>query len=120
MKIKREVPGMILVEWRECRYISDDGNDKFVENGLFKKVTNEIIPLIPTSGGVISENCKLWTPDGKLFHAISYKGDLNGWREQIEKGAENLGLITGAIIHEKLVLTTGEYYDIEDCNIEFY
>lgn len=58
--------------------------------------------------------------DGKLFHALSYKGDLNGWRKQIEKGAANLGLITGKIIDNKLILTTGENYNIEDCKIEFY
>ncbi len=120
MKIKREVPGMIPVEWREYRYVSDDGSEHFVKNGLFSRVTNCIEPLIPKSGGVLSENCKLRTPDERLFHALSYKGDLDGWRKQIEKGAECLGLITGEVINEKLVLTTGEVYNVEDCYIEFY
>ncbi|HEM7175227.1 hypothetical protein [Providencia stuartii] len=120
MKISDKAPGAVPVEWREYRYVSDDESNNFVGNGLFNKIINKITPIIPTSGGAISENCKLWTPDGKLFHALSYKGDLNGWRKQIEKGAANLGLITGKIIDNKLILTTGENYNIEDCKIEFY
>lgn len=78
---EREIPGIKPVEWRECRYVSDDGNDNFLRNGLFALIMDNIEPPFPESGGVIIENCKIWLPSGELLHALSYKGDIVGWRK---------------------------------------
>ena len=75
---------------------------------------------IAQSGGVISENCKLWLPTGELFHGLSYKGDIEGWREQIKQGAEQLGLLIGKIYKNKIELLDGRSYALSDCKIEFY
>lgn len=117
---EREVPGVVPVEWREYCYVSDDGCDKFVGKGLFDKLTSQIEPPIPKSGGVMTENCKLWLPSGELLHAISYKGDLDGWRMQIEQGAKILGLFIGKIISGRIVLSDARSYDLSDCTVEFY
>lgn len=117
---ERDIPGTTPVEWREHRYVSDDGNDKFVGKGFFDKLTNIIEPSIPTSGGAITENCKLWLPSGELLHALSYKGDIEGWRKQIEQGAKELGLFTGKIIDNKIILSDNRTYDLSDCRVEFY
>lgn len=122
MKIndKIEIPGITPVEWREYRYVSDDGNDHFIGEGLFISVTNKIKPLIPKSGGAITENCKLWLPSGELLHALSYKGDIEGWRKQIEQGAKELGLFTGKIVGSEIILSDNRHYELASCKIEFY
>ncbi|KFX02454.1 hypothetical protein KP22_18345 [Pectobacterium betavasculorum] len=117
---RREIPGLTPVAWREYRYISDDGRDKFVGNGLFDKVTGKVEPLIPKSGGAMVENCKLWLPSGELFHALSYKGDIEGWRKQIEQGAIQMGLFIGEIVGDKIVLSDGRSYEISACTFEMY
>ncbi|MEC9524985.1 hypothetical protein RCT70_18890, partial [Escherichia marmotae] len=109
---EREIPGITPVEWREYRYVSDDGNDHFVGEGLFIAVINKIEPSIPKSGGAITENCKLWLPSGELLHALSYKGDIEGWRKQIEQGAKELGLFTGKIVGGEIILSDNRHYEL--------
>jgi hypothetical protein len=29
-------------------------------------------------------------PNGDIFEAVSYKGDIEGWRQQLEQGAKAL------------------------------
>lgn len=123
--INRHIPGTIKVEGREYLYISDDGEDFFTKSSrtvkkqsLFDKVTS--LFEIAQSGGVISENCKLRLPTNELFHGLSYKGDIEGWRKQIEQGAEQLGLLTGKISENNIELSDGRIYALSDCKIEFY
>ncbi|MCL6408016.1 hypothetical protein EXT70_20485 [Dickeya dadantii] len=117
---ERDIPGLNPVSWREYRYISDDGENKFVGNGLFERVTGKIEPLIPKSGGAMAENCKLWLPSGELFHALSYKGDIDGWRRQIEQGAIQMGLLTAEIAGGEVVLSDGRNYEVSACKFEMY
>lgn len=123
--INRHIPGTIKVEGREHLYISDDGGGFFAKSSrtikrqsLFDKVTS--LFEIAQSGGVISENCKLRLPTNELFHGLSYKGDIEGWRKQIEQGAEQLGLLTGKISENNIELSDGRIYALSDCKIEFY
>ncbi len=115
---KRYIPGTIKVEGREFLYVADDGKEKFVRNGLFKEVTQKVVPPIPKSGGALSENCRLWLPTGELFHALSYKGDIEGWHKQIINGADLLGLLTGAIINDNIELSDGREFKLSDCKID--
>ncbi|SFD74055.1 hypothetical protein SAMN04489722_1243 [Algibacter lectus] len=116
----REIPGKIIIENSEVKYISDDGNDNFVnnKNGLFDLITSQF--EIAKYGGIISENCKLTLPNGELFHSLSYRGDIEGWREEIDLGAEKLKLITGKVINDKIELSDGRNFKLSDCKIEFY
>ncbi len=119
----RKIPGTIKVEGREFRYISDDGSGVFTNfnrkyDDLFCKVTSQY--EIAKKGGVISENCKLETLDKGIFYGLSYKGDILGWRKQIELGAKKLNLIIGEIIEDKLILSDGRNYNLSDCKCEFY
>ena len=126
MNTERIIPGLPpLEEGREYRYVADDGNDYFVKKSrqsrkqsLFGKITT----LIPISqyGGAMAENCKLWLPTNELFHALSYRGDIDGWRKQIELGAEQLGLLTGKIVEDNIELSDGRVYALSECKVEFY
>ena len=121
----RNIPGTITVEGRAHLSVSDDGEDFFTKRSrsvkrqsLFDRVTS--LFKIAQSGGVISENCKLRLPTHELFHGLSYKGDIEGWRKQIEKGAEHLGLLTGKVSNNSIELSDGRIYALSDCEIEFY
>ena len=117
---KRLIPGETIIEGREVKYISDDGNDNFTnnKNGLFDLITSQF--EIAKHGGIISENCRLTLPNGELFHALSYKGDIEGWREEIYLGAEKLNLITGKIVDGNIELSDGRKFSLSACEIEFY
>lgn len=41
---ERCIPGIIPVEWREYRYIADNGSGHFVRKGLFEKLVSQITP----------------------------------------------------------------------------
>lgn len=124
---KRKIPGMTPFEWKEFRYVSDDGNDGFLskndllqEKGLFERLTEQIDPPIPKEGGAFTENCRLWLPSGELLHALSYHGDREGWRKQIEQGAKQLGLLTGKIVKDEIILSDSRTYLLVQCTVEFY
>ncbi len=117
--MERKIPRTEDYENREVLYILDNDGNSF-EKKIFKKVTNEIIPLIPKNGGVISENCKIVLPTNETFYGLSYKGDITGWRKQIELGAEALGLLTAEINGNEILLSDNRSYILNDCIIEFY
>ena len=48
------------------------------------------------------------------------RGDIQGWRQQIEQGAEHLGLLVGKIVENNIELSDGRSYALSECRIEFY
>jgi len=114
---QRTIPGAVNVEGVEHIYIADDGKNDVTS--LFKKVTRQITPPLAKNGGAVLEGCKLNLPDGMLFHAIAYHGDIAGWREQIEKGAIALGLATAKVNEGKITTTSGDTYLLSGCEVIF-
>ena len=117
--MERNIPGTINIVGREFCYIEDDGKDKFEEE-LFDKVTSPYEFTNAKDGGIISENCKLWIPTNELFHGLSYKGDVDGWRKDIFDGAKKLNLLIGNINGENIELSDGRIYPLTKCKVEFY
>jgi len=115
---ERKIPGTIKVEWREFRYISENGKDNFFK--LFDKLTTIVNPSNAKSGGATTENCKIRLPDGSFFHGLSYKGDIEGWRKDIEQGAQMLNLVIAKIEDDKIEVSDGRLFSLKDCTVEFY
>jgi hypothetical protein len=116
IETKRSVPGTVAVKGREFRYVLDD------ERMPFSKLFHELVVAgkrTATQGGVISENCEVRLPDGAKYQALSYKGDVDGWRADIEHGASALGLPLARIDGGKFVLAGGRTYDLDKCEIIF-
>jgi hypothetical protein len=114
---ERKIPGTSFTEGREYRYIScGDGTDIAV---LFKKVIREVNPPLATNGGAINEGCKVNLPSGECYFAVSYKGDIEGWRQQIEQGAIALGLSVAKVDQDKLLLSDGNEVFLSDCKFQF-
>jgi len=114
---ERTVPGMDPVSGREYWYIEDDGNDDF--DALFVQIVGAE-PVIPTSGGALTGGCELTLPDGRKFHALSYKGDLEGWRKQIHNGARKLGVAAAQLVDKELVFSDASVVPVSDCKARFY
>ena len=85
---------------------------------LFSKIT--CLFFKAKQGGALSENCKIWLPTGELFHGLSYKGDIVGWREGIIEAAIHLGLLTAKIVRENIEISDGRNYALSECKVEFY
>lgn len=113
----RTVPGAVAVEGTVFVYFSDDGKNKFRKQ--FKNITEFTNPPNATSGGVNDRGCKIELPGGQLFHAISYHGDLNGWRKDIEAGAAGLNLTLARIEGDVFVISNGTSISLSECRVEF-
>ncbi|MHA6881641.1 hypothetical protein [Ralstonia pseudosolanacearum] len=113
----RVVPGATSIEGVEIVYFSDDGKNNFRKQ--FESLTMFANPPQATSGGVNERGCKITTPNGVLFHAIGYHGDVDGWREDIETGAKGLQILLRMIDGDRFVVKDGESFRLRDCKIEF-
>lgn len=114
----RTVPGTLSVNGREHWYIEDDGSGDF--DALFSKVVTAAAPPFYKSGGALTGGCELTLPDGRKFHALSYKGDLEGWRKQILYGAERLNVAAACAVNGILVFAEDQAVPIRDCYCRFY
>lgn len=103
---------------REYRYVSDDGRRPF--DRLFRDLTSITKPRQAKSGGAIAENCAVEVPDGRIFQAISYRGDVEEWRTDVTVGAKALGLRLGWIDGRRLVIDDGSTFALSECVGRFY
>jgi len=117
LETSRQVPGLVPVDYREVRYAEDRGEEPFEQ--LFKRVVRHVNPPVMKDGGALVEGCVLMLPTGRRFQALSYRGDLEGWRRQVSLGAEALGVALGSLVDGVLVLDDGSSYALADCQVEF-
>ena len=116
---ERIVPGTHLFEGREYRYVSNKSQVKF--DNLFYELVR-VQPQIPQYGGAVIEGCKITLPDGDIFEAISYQGDVEGWRQQFEQGAKALNEEVARIDidTDSIVLNDMRSFRLADCIIDFH
>lgn len=115
---ERKIPGIIVPEGYEFRYISCDSDDDIA--ALFRKVVRKIHPPIPRDGGVINEGCRIILPTGEIYFAVSYKGDdIHAWRQQIEQGATAMNLLVAKITKDRLLLSDGDEVLLSACEVQF-
>jgi hypothetical protein len=143
-KSERKVPGTIDISHRKFIYFSDN-KKKHKFRTQFRALTHFVNPPNGTHGGIGEAGCKITTPDGALFYAISYHGDLEGNKKDIEGGAEGLGLLLACIEgdnfiyndkndhscylpktdkkffdNNKLIISDGRSFLLSECDIELY
>lgn len=117
LEAKREVPGLLPVDYREVRYVEDRGEEPFKE--LFERVIWHVDPPLMKDGGALIEGCVVTSPTGRRFQALSYRGDIEGWRQQVVQGAAAVGVSLGQLVDRVLVLDDGTSHPLADCQIEF-
>jgi len=113
----RQVPGLVPRPQREFWYFEIQG-EQSIEN-QFGQLVWFIDPPLLKNGGAILEGCELTTPTGRRFRGLSYKGDLEGWRQQVVQGGAGLNVTLGQIVNGALALNDGSSFVIEDCQVKF-
>jgi hypothetical protein len=114
----RTAPGTIHVEGREFFYIQTENGEEF------RQLLNEIlsscpeVPL-PKSGGVIEEKARLDLGDGSTLLAISYKGDLAGWRQKLTTFCRYRDRTYGIASNQNLVLSDGREINLLESKVSF-
>ena len=112
---KGVIPGTVPVEGSEFAYFCD-GSD---EGKRFHDLTLHSKPLHAQRGGVCGGGCHLTLPDGSIFHAAQYHGDIEGWRKDIEEGAAEQEITLARIDGDKLVISDGRVFDLSECTAKF-
>lgn len=113
----RVIPGVDSSTTHEVIYFLDDGNNKFRRQ--FRSLTNFTDPPNAASGGVNEAGCSIQTPDGSIFHAIVFHGDLAGWRKDIEEGSKGLNLLLAWIKAGQFYISDGRSFLLSECRVEF-
>jgi hypothetical protein len=108
------LPGLTSTEGSEIVYVGDrPGVD--IDRQL-SELSRKVNPPKIDFGSIGATMHALRVPDGRLFHAFRYRGDLSGWALQIEQGARELKVTLGRIVSgPALQLSTGERYEIVLC-----
>lgn len=111
------IPGTVVREGRDVVYFSDDGVTDV--RTQFNRLTKDVKPRHAKYGGKTSQGCRLWLPDGTLFHPVNYHGDVDGWRMDIESGARQLNLLLARVDGSRICVSDGRSFDLSDCKVEF-
>lgn len=98
------------------RYVSDDGSRDFARQ--FDRLSANAAPRHAKHGGMGTQGCRLWLPDGSLFHPIGYRGDYDGWRADIETAAQRLGLFVARIEGDRIIVDDGRSFSLSECRLE--
>jgi hypothetical protein len=107
------IPGTVLIAGKEFVYFSDDGKNPVRKQ--FSLLTHSTASPLAQHGGVTSQGCSLKLPDGSVFHAISYHGDIAGWRADIEEGARSRKLQLARVDEDAIVVADGRRFLLKDC-----
>lgn len=111
---EQELPGVVPLEGSEVVFFSETAGSGLYEQ--FDRLTEAQKPPLMKFGGVSTTKHTLTLPDGQIFHAIKYRGDLEGWRRQIREGARALDVVLGRIEQgSKFVLSDGREFALADC-----
>jgi hypothetical protein len=117
---KIEIPGVEIFEPREYRYILINENEKFENKtkGIFSKITTCHEEPLP-EGGILAEGFIIVTPNNEKYYGLSYRGNIEGWRKEIEKNAELDNRKFGKIINKDIFwINDNTEYNLKDC--EYY
>lgn len=116
-KNARIVPGSNPATGHEVVYFSDDGSRTPREQ--FYRLTRQVNPPHLKTGGANERGCKITIPDGTAFYAMSYHGDIDGWRKQVAQGARELGILTATVDGQLFLISDLREFDISCCFVEF-
>ena len=100
------IPGSLDVEGREFLYVQTthgEGFRKIIDDALALSLD---IPL-PADGGVIDENVHVLVDDCISLLGLSYRGDLDGWRERLIACCKATRRLWGSMSGHTLVLSDG-------------
>ncbi|MDW3117556.1 hypothetical protein [uncultured Roseovarius sp.] len=87
---------------------------------VFRKLTNATDPPNAKSGGASEYGCSIETPNGFVYHALTIRGDVGGWRKDIELGAAQFGFSLAKIKKNKFEVDGNQEFEICNCTVKFF
>jgi len=116
--MERSIPGTIPVEGREFMYVEallTEDFSTFVDR--FDELGSSV--LMPKSGGAIEEKARILLHDDLCLLALSYKGDIGGWRNRFIACCEPKGRRWGIAKDGILALSDGTQIQLSRDNVVF-
>jgi hypothetical protein len=110
------IPGTGVRSGRGYLYLQSPNAARFRE--LFPRITKSGDGPLPKTGGAINEEVCLAIPTGETFWAISFKGDLEGWRSKILGCAEAEELLWAEISGDDFLVSDGRSVSVGSCRVE--
>lgn len=83
----------------------------------FDEVISKVRPPIATHGAALVDDWLVKTPAGEIFYPLFFHGDVEGWRQQIELGATQLGLKMAKLENDKFAVSDGPVFPLTACAI---
>lgn len=114
----RPLPGTAEVEGREFVYIevTPGGSFPHLMQGILASCPAE---SLPQSGGVLEEKVRVTLPDKTFLLAISFKGDLQVWRNKIVCYCKEKGRKWAVLKSQVFVISEGVEVPVTDCDVRF-
>lgn len=115
----RSIPGTIEVPGREFIYI------EAAENETFSTLLDEAMEArpnvpMPDSGGVIEERVRVSLSDSVSLLGMSYKGDVEGWRNMLTTYCASRGKMWGIAKKGILFVSDGSEVPLSHANVTFH
>ena len=115
-KGQRELPGLNPREGLEVIYYQDDG--RTTARKLFRMLMEGVSTPSAKAGGLVSDPCTIVLPDGRLFRAASYHGDIDGWRQDIVTNTRAKGILLGKIDRDQFLVADGSKFPLQECVVK--
>jgi hypothetical protein len=115
-KGEREMPGLNPKEGLEVIYYQDDG--RTTARKLFRMLMEGVSTPSAKAGGLVSDPCTIVLPDGRMFRAASYHGDVDGWREDIVNSTCAKGILLGKVDGHDFLVADGADFPLTNCVIK--
>ncbi|HDS1299615.1 MULTISPECIES: hypothetical protein [Stenotrophomonas] len=112
----RIAPGINPVAGVEVVYFEADKTTRAARQ--FDALQDSAGELTASSGGIVSDSCRITLPNGQCFRALSFHGDLDGWRKAVEAGARTLGLRLARIEDDHLIISDGQSVPLSECEVD--
>jgi hypothetical protein len=103
------------VSGREYAYIECMTPERFKK--MFFTIGDHAGSPLPTSGGIINEEATIRLPGGRLMCAVSYRGDMEGWRRMASEWCKDQMIMFGVVQGQVIVLSNGEEFALTDCEL---
>lgn len=116
----KEPPGMKVVGGQQALYVSSSSANEGGEE-LFDRLGEATSnPTQAKFGGCVLAGCSIQAPDGSVFHALEFHGDLSGWHQDLVTAASRLGQLHAEIRESALHISDGRIVSLQECTIVFY
>lgn len=112
----RTAPGTNTVAGVEFVYYEDYETSGAASQ--FHTLLDSAGEIVASSGGIVSDSCRIVAPNGQRFRALSFHGDLDGWRAAVEAGARTLGVRLARIQGRHLMVSDGQSVLLSECNVD--